>query len=58
MGGRILGRGAGSGRVYPNFPDLALEDPARAYHAGNYPRLAAIKKAYDPHRVFHFPQAL
>ncbi|WP_244223319.1 FAD-binding oxidoreductase [Amycolatopsis circi] len=48
----------GSGRVYPNFPDLALEDPAEAYHAGNYPRLAAFKKNCDPHRVFDFPQAL
>ncbi|WP_409180238.1 FAD-binding oxidoreductase [Amycolatopsis sp. VS8301801F10] len=48
----------GSGRVYPNFPDLALEDPAAAYHAGNHPRLAALKKSYDPHRVFDFPQAL
>lgn len=48
----------GSGRVYANFPDLALEDPAGAYHAGNYPRLAALKKRYDPHRVFDFPQAL
>lgn len=48
----------GSGRVYPNFPDLALEDPATAYHAGNYPRLAALKKTCDPHRVFDFPQAL
>ncbi|MGW7536972.1 FAD-binding oxidoreductase [Amycolatopsis sp. NPDC054798] len=48
----------GSGRVYPNFPDLALDDPAKAYHAGNYPRLATLKKTYDPHRVFDFPQAL
>ncbi|MER6762323.1 MULTISPECIES: FAD-binding oxidoreductase [Amycolatopsis] len=48
----------GSGRVYPNFPDLALEDPVRAYHAGNYDRLAALKKTFDPHRVFDFPQAL
>ncbi|MET9258407.1 FAD-binding oxidoreductase [Amycolatopsis sp. NPDC004079] len=48
----------GSGRVYPNFPDLALGDPAQAYHAGNFPRLAALKKSYDPHRVFDFPQAL
>ncbi|PKV97489.1 berberine-like enzyme [Amycolatopsis echigonensis] len=48
----------GSGRVYPNFPDLALEDPARAYHADNYPRLAALKNRYDPLRVFDFPQAL
>jgi hypothetical protein len=48
----------GSGRVYPNFPDLSLEDPAHAYHAGNYPRLAALKERFDPHRVFDFPQAL
>jgi len=48
----------GSGRVYPNFPDPALEDWAAAYHAGNYPRLAAVKNAYDPHRFFDFPQAV
>ena len=48
----------GSGRVYPNFPDLALDDWAAAYHAGNYPRLAAVKSAYDPHRFFDFPQAI
>jgi FAD/FMN-containing dehydrogenase len=48
----------GSGRVYPNFPDPALDDWAEAYHAGNYPRLAAVKHAYDPHRFFDFPQAI
>ncbi|WP_370942521.1 FAD-binding oxidoreductase [Amycolatopsis sp. cg5] len=48
----------GSGRVYPNFPDLALDDPAEAYHAGNHARLAAVKRAYDPHRFFDFPQAI
>jgi FAD/FMN-containing dehydrogenase len=48
----------GSGRVYPNFPDPALGDWAAAYHAGNYPRLAAVKNAYDPHRFFDFPQAI
>ncbi|TDO44247.1 FAD/FMN-containing dehydrogenase [Kribbella sp. VKM Ac-2527] len=48
----------GSGRVYPNFPDPALDDCAAAYHAGNYPRLAAIKQAYDPYRFFDFPQAI
>jgi hypothetical protein len=47
----------GSGRVYPNFPDPALDDWAAAYHAGNHPRLAAVKNAYDPHRLFDFPQA-
>jgi hypothetical protein len=48
----------GSGHVYPNFPDPALHDWAAAYHAGNYPRLAAVKNAYDPHRYFDFPQAI
>ncbi len=48
----------GSGRVYPNFPDLALEDWAAAYHGRNHPRLAAVKQAYDPHRLFDFPQAV
>ena len=48
----------GSGRVYPNFPDPALDDWAAAYHAGNYPRLAAVKNAYDPYRFFDFPQAI
>ena len=48
----------GSGRVYPNFPDPALDDWAAAYHAGNHARLAAIKNAYDPHRFFDFHQAV
>jgi FAD/FMN-containing dehydrogenase len=48
----------GSGRVYPNFPDPALDDWAVAYHAGNHPRLVAVKNAYDPHRSLDFPQAV
>jgi FAD/FMN-containing dehydrogenase len=48
----------GSGHVYPNFPDPALEDWAVGYHAGNYSRLAEVKNAYDPHRFFDFPQAI
>jgi FAD/FMN-containing dehydrogenase len=48
----------GSGRVYPNFPDLALDDWASAYHAGNYARLKAVKQVYDPQRFFDFPQAV
>ncbi|MEU4742944.1 FAD-dependent oxidoreductase [Actinosynnema sp. NPDC023658] len=47
----------GSGRVYPNFPDPALDDWAAAYHAGNHARLVAVKAVYDPHRFFDFPQA-
>ena len=48
----------GSGRVYPNFPDPALDDWAAAYHAENYARLASVKSAYDPHRFLDFPQAI
>lgn len=48
----------GSGGVYPNFPDLALPNWPAAYHAGNYDRLTAIKKTYDPHRLFDFPQCI
>jgi FAD/FMN-containing dehydrogenase len=47
-----------SGHVYQNFPDPQLDDWATAYHAGNYPRLAAIKRAYDPDRLFDFHQAV
>jgi hypothetical protein len=39
-------------RVYPNFPDPELTDPARAYYGDNYPRLRAIKARYDLAGVF------
>jgi hypothetical protein len=48
----------GSGGVYPNFSDPQLDDWAAEYHGGNYPRLAAVKKAYDPDRFFDFPQSV
>jgi hypothetical protein len=44
--------------VYPNLPDPALADPARAYHGDHLERLRAVKRRYDPHRRFHFPQSL
>ena len=50
--------GDASGRVYPNFPDPALTGATVAYHAGNLARLETVKKAYDPHRFFDFPQAV
>lgn len=48
----------GSGRVYPNFPDPALDDWTSAYHGDNHARLAAIKQTYDPDRLFAFPQSV
>jgi FAD/FMN-containing dehydrogenase len=41
----------GSGGVYPNFPDPALRDPARAYHGANLARLTAVRRRYDPGAV-------
>jgi FAD/FMN-containing dehydrogenase len=48
----------GSGRVYPNFPDPALNGWEDAYYGGNLARLVAAKQCYDPDRFFHFPQAV
>jgi FAD/FMN-containing dehydrogenase len=48
----------GSGGVYANFPDLALEDGPAAYHGANLERLARTKRAYDPDRLFDFPQGI
>lgn len=48
----------GSGRVYPNFPDPLLEDWASAYHGSNFARLSAVKRTYDPDRLFAFPQSI
>jgi FAD/FMN-containing dehydrogenase len=47
-----------SGASYQNFLDPELTDWRRAYYGANYPRLAAIKKAVDPDRVFDFEQAI
>jgi FAD/FMN-containing dehydrogenase len=41
--------------AYVNYADAAVEDPARDYFGGNAARLAAIKKAVDPDRVFAQP---
>ena len=45
----------GTGGVYPNFPDPALEDPGRAYYGANLERLLRVKAAYDPDGFFPFP---
>jgi FAD/FMN-containing dehydrogenase len=48
----------GSGGAYVNFPDSELDDPHTAYYGSNLERLRRVKAAYDPDRVFTFPQAI
>ncbi|MBF6059753.1 FAD-binding oxidoreductase [Nocardia terpenica] len=43
---------------YLNFTDPSLTDWRTAYYGPNHTRLAQIKRRYDPHRVFDFPQAV
>ena len=53
-----VGHVDGSGGVYANFPDVALPNGPAAYHGANLGRLARIKCAYDPDRLFDFPQCI
>jgi FAD/FMN-containing dehydrogenase len=47
-----------SGQCYQNYVDPDLKNWRQAYYGANYARLARIKKTYDPHQVFQFPQGI
>ncbi|AEW97865.1 MULTISPECIES: FAD-binding oxidoreductase [Streptomycetaceae] len=47
-----------NGHSYVNFPDTGLRDWADAYYGPNLPRLSRIKRHYDPHGFFRFPQSV
>lgn len=44
--------------AYVNYQDAAIPDWPSAYWGANYPRLQAVKKRYDAHDLFRFPQSV
>ncbi len=47
-----------SGAAYQNYTDPTLTNWRKAYYGEAAPRLAALKKRYDPNGFFTFPQGL
>ena len=47
-----------SGQAYQNYIDKNLTHWQQAYYGSNYARLQQIRKKYDPHHFFNFPQAI
>ena len=47
-----------SGGAYVNYPNTGIPNWQQAYWGANYPRLQQVKRSYDPHDVFHFPQSV
>ncbi len=55
---KVAMRGWSTGRAYQNYIDARLDDWRAAYYGDNYPRLAKVRAAYDPTRMFRFPQGI
>lgn len=47
-----------SGRAYQNYADPRLGGWREAYYGPNLSRLEDVRRAYDPDRLFRFPQAI
>jgi hypothetical protein len=44
--------------AYVNYVDPELKNWRQQYYGANAARLAQVKAAYDPHRLFRLPQGV
>ncbi len=47
-----------TGGAYLNYTDPDLKRWQTAYYGSNYRRLLSVRRKYDPHHYFNFPQAI